>query len=130
MDWERNVRLSISQRRQVFIDRHDNVLLLVGTDNEGNTEWVPDGRLGGQLVLLRLSNGTTRNVEWRRNRLLIVKGDDRPRYISLPVSEFRQAISNSRTYPDQIERLIDSLSPPDETSAGAPSFVGAETRPD
>ena len=105
MDWQRDLSFGLSGR-DVFIDQVENVSLLVPVDSNHNVEWVPNGRVGRDLVLQHLPDPRSKLVEWRRDCLIVVDDQGSPQYFSLPLKEFHAVLGNPFMTQADIEKLL------------------------
>lgn len=129
-NWEDGPMVSISGGRDVFIDIHENVMLLVWSDGSHSIEWVPAGMRDRNLVIRRLSTGSEREIEWRRDCLIVVRDGNPPQYFSLPVSEFKKAIDEKSEYLRRIEKIVDEICPQDRTVPQLGTHDNATTDPE
>jgi len=79
-------------------DPHERVLLLTRIESNHNVEWLIDTqRVGNRLRIRRQDDNLIRDIEWRRDCVIVLDHEGLATYFSLPVGEFENALLNPRT---------------------------------
>lgn len=103
--------ISLDDDTYAYFDRHQRVLLVVPQkttrDSRHQIQWVIErAPVSDCLRIHETEDETIREIEWRRDCVIIVNGQGVPTYTSMSVREFRDAFSTPGQLKSRIEDIV------------------------